>query len=173
MRGMAQRKPSGPALETLLRRSARLLPPHFTASTNPTAEAVSASLSTLSVDAQKRAEKDAAKKTAKAEAAQARADEARASAMVQIKRIERSKRKYVTAVAGLEAHGLDLKRVAKDMGKKFATGASVTKTPAGAEEITVQGDLSDDIFDWIVEMYPDVPEDNVECIEDKKKKKDA
>jgi len=90
--------------------------------------------------------------------------------MVQIKRIERSKRKYVTAIAGLEAHGLELKKLAKDMGKKFATGASVTKTPSGGEEITVQGDLSDDIFDWIVEQYPDVPEDNIECIEDKKKK---
>ena len=31
-------------------------------------------------------------------------------------------------MAGLEAHGLDLKKVAKEWGKKFATGSSVTKT---------------------------------------------
>ena len=110
-----------------------------------------------------------------------------------IKRVERNKRKFVTAVSGLEAHGMDLKKVAKDFGKKcesfsvsltgyirlergveltlrtVATGSSVTKTPSGGEEIVVQGDNSDDIFDWVVDVGK-VPEDNVECIEDKKKK---
>lgn len=38
--------------------------------------------------------------------------------MVYIKRVERNKRKYVTAVSGLEAHGMDLKKVAKEFGKK-------------------------------------------------------
>lgn len=65
---------------------------------------------------------------------------------------------------------MDLKKVGKEMGKKFATGASVTKTPQGGEEITVQGDLSDDIFDWLLEAHPEVPEDNMELVEDKKKK---
>lgn len=88
-----------------------------------------------------------------------------------IKRIERNKRKYVTAVQGLEAFGLDIKKVAKDFGKKFATGSSVTKVPGGGEEVTVQGDLSDDILEYIEENYKDVPEDNIELIEDKKKKK--
>jgi density-regulated protein len=133
-------------------------------------EVLEANMAALSVDAQKRAEKDAQKKAAKAATQEAKEQERKASAMVYIKRIERSKRKYVTAVSGLEQHGLDLKKVAKDMGKKFATGASVTKVPSGGEEITVQGDLSDDIFDWVLEVYPDVPEDNVECLEEKKKK---
>ncbi len=129
-------------------------------------------MASLSVDAQKRAEKDAAKKTARAEAAEQREAERKAEAMVLIKRVERNKRKYVTVVSGLEAHGLDLKKVAKELGKKFATGSSVTKTAAGGEEITVQGDLSDDVYDWLVEKYGDeVPEDNIDCIEDKAKKK--
>ena len=116
--------------------------------------------------------------------------------MVYIKRVERNKRKFVTAVSGLEAHGMDLKKVAKEFGKKceslhptlgrllletaacrdrmvmlcaVATGSSVTKTASGGEEIVVQGDNSDDIFDWVVDEAK-VPEDNVECIEDKKKK---
>lgn len=111
--------------------------------------------------------------------------------MVYVKRVERNKRKYVTAVSGLEAHGMDLKKVAKEFGyvytsggegerergtdadilcrKKFATGSSVTKTASGGEEIVVQGDNSDDIFDWVVDVGK-VPEDNVECIDDKKKK---
>lgn len=162
-------------------------------------EAITASLSTLSVDARKRAEKDSAKKEAKAAAAEKRDAEAKAEAMVYIKRVERNKRKYVTAISGLEAHGMDLKKVAKEFGKKceyiscaallplmghwrrrcrrelgliwdiVATGSSVTKTASGGEEIVVQGDNSDDIFDWVVDVVK-VPEDNVECIEDKKKK---
>lgn len=128
----------------------------------------------MTVEGQKRADKDAAKKAAKASAAEARESERLATAVVTIKRIERNKRKYVTAVSGLEAFGLDLKRVAKEMGKKFATGASVTKVASGGEEITVQGDLSDDIFDWLLESYEGkIPEDNVECVDDKKNKKGA
>lgn len=61
--------------------------------------------------------------------------------------------------------------MAKDFGKKFATGSSVTKIPGGGEEITVQGDLSEDILEFLVDKYEEVPEDNVELIEDKKKKK--
>ena len=131
--------------------------------------AISASLSTLSVDAQKRAEKDSLKKEAKALAAEARSAESKAQAKVLIKRVERNKRKYVTAVSGLEAHGMDLKKVAKEWGKKFATGSSVTKTASGGEEVVVQGDNSDEIWEWVVEVGG-VPETNVECIEDKKKK---
>lgn len=128
----------------------------------------------MSVDAQKRAEKDAAKKAAKAEAAAVKEAERKAEAMVLIKRVERNKRKYVTVVSGLEEHGLELKKIAKELGKKFATGSSVTKTAAGGEEITVQGDVSDDLFDWLIDVYGHiVPEDNIDCIEDKPKKKAA
>ncbi|RMZ78056.1 hypothetical protein DV737_g4052, partial [Chaetothyriales sp. CBS 132003] len=138
-------------------------------------EAINAGLASLSVEAQKRAEKDAAKKTAKAVAAEQREAERKAEAMVYIKRVERQKRKYVTVVSGLEQHGLDLKKVAKELGKKFATGSSVTKTASGGEEITVQGDVSDDLYDWLEEKYGNVipMDDNVECIEDKKAKKAA
>ncbi|KAA6409739.1 MAG: translation machinery-associated 22 [Lasallia pustulata] len=136
-------------------------------------EAVEASMATLSVDAQKRAAKDAQKKEAKAAAAEARDHEKKMTSKVLIKRVERNKRKYVTAVSGLEAHGLDLKKVAKDFGKKFATGSSVTKTASGGEEIVVQGDVSDEIYDWITETYEDIPEENIDCIEDKKKKSAA
>ncbi|KAB2574029.1 Translation initiation factor SUI1 [Lasiodiplodia theobromae] len=137
------------------------------------ADAIEANLSSLSIEAQQRAEKDAKKKAAKAESAAAKEAEMKAHSKVTIKRIERNKRKYVTAIIGLEAFGLDLKKVAKDLGKKFATGASVTKLPAGGEEITLQGDLSDDVFDFLIEKYDEVPEDNVECVEDKKKKSDS
>lgn len=63
--------------------------------------------------------------------------------------------------------------MAKDFGKKFATGSSVTKVPSGGEEIVVQGDVSDEIEEFILEKYKDVPEDNIEFVDDKKAKKAA
>jgi translation initiation factor 1 (eIF-1/SUI1) len=48
----------------------------------------------------------------------------------------------------------------------------VTRSPAGTEEITVQGDVSEDVKEWLLEIYGSkVPESNIELIEDKKKKK--
>lgn len=86
--------------------------------------------------------------------------------------MERNKRKYVTCITGLEAFDLDLKKVAKDFGKKFATGSSVTKLAGGlGEEIVVQGDVSDDVEEFILENYKGVPEDNIELVEEKVKKK--
>lgn len=69
----------------------------------------------------------------------------------------------------MEAFGLELKKVAKEFGKKFATGSSVTKTASGGEEITVQGDVAEDVAEWLADTGK-VPEDNVEIVEDKKKK---
>ncbi|KAK3112586.1 Translation machinery-associated protein 22 [Teratosphaeriaceae sp. CCFEE 6253] len=135
------------------------------------ADTAAKGMSDLSLDAQKRADKDAQKKAAKAEAAEIREAKERAASKIIIKRVERNKRKYVTEVSGLEAFGLDLKKVAKEFGKKFATGSSVTKNAGGTgEEITVQGDVSEDIFDWLQEHHEGIPEDNIELIEDKKKK---
>ncbi|ROW11196.1 hypothetical protein VMCG_01130 [Cytospora schulzeri] len=133
-------------------------------------DALAASTANLSVEAQKRAEKDALKKTAKAEAAAAKEADKRATSTVIIKRIERNKRKFVTAVSGLEAFDLELKKVSKEFGKKFATGSSVTKTPSGGEEIVVQGDVSDEIEEFLLEKYKQIPEDNIEFVDDKKKK---
>ncbi|KAH6646450.1 translation initiation factor SUI1 [Truncatella angustata] len=134
-------------------------------------EALAASTASLSVDAQKRAAKDAQKKTAQAEKAAEKQASKIANSVVTIKRVERNKRKFVTAVSGLEAFGLDLKKVSKEFGKKFATGSSVTKVPSGGEEIVVQGDVSDEIEEFLLEKYKDIPEDNIELVDDKAKKK--
>ncbi|KAF8680959.1 Density-regulated protein DRP1 [Rhizoctonia solani] len=68
---------------------------------------------------------------------------------------------------------VDLKKAAKLFAQKFATGSSVTKNPQGQDEIVVQGDVTDDIVEMIenqVGVLKGVPEDNVVCIEEKKKK---
>lgn len=141
------------------------------------------------MDAQTKLEKDTAKKEAKAEA---KADAALKKKMasqvryqsvcshsksqkpqVTIKRIERNKRKHVTSIHGLEAFGIDLKKAAKQFASKFATGASVTKNPQGLEEIVVQGDVSDEVLEMIegeVGLLQGVPAENVQLVEEKKKK---
>lgn len=49
----------------------------------------------------------------------------------------------------------------------------MTRSPAGAEEITVQGDVSEDVREWLNENYGSkVPDSNIELVEDKKKKKE-
>ncbi|KJR88443.1 RNA-binding protein [Sporothrix schenckii 1099-18] len=136
-------------------------------------EALEAATAALSIDAQKRAAKDAQKKTAKAEAADKKQANLLAKSVVTIKRIERNKRKHITSVSGLEAFGLDLKKVAKEFGKKFATGSSVTKMANGGEEIVVQGDVSPEIEEYLLEKYKEIPEDNIEFIDEKAKKKAA
>ncbi|PGH33713.1 translation machinery-associated protein 22 [[Emmonsia] crescens] len=143
-------------------------------------ETIIANLNTLSLSARERAAKDAAKKEAKAALAESRNQERKAAAKIQIRRVERNKRKYVTVISGLEAHGLENKKISKELGKKFATGSSVTKAVSGVastaqggsgEEITVQGDVSEEILEWLVGNYGGkVPGDNVELVEDKKKK---
>jgi density-regulated protein DRP1 len=75
-----------------------------------------------------------------------------------------------------------LKKAAKLFAQRFATGGSVTKNAAGIDEIVVQGDVSQEIYDMIVEandgkggkkgldVLKDVLIDNVEMVEEKRKK---
>lgn len=59
---------------------------------------------------------------------------------------------------------IDLKVAAKFFGTKFACGSSVT----GDDEIVIQGDVKDDLFDIIPEKWPEVTElILLKCIHDK------
>ncbi|KAJ7208466.1 translation initiation factor SUI1 [Mycena rebaudengoi] len=136
-------------------------------------EALQTKVGTLSLEAQTKLEKDTAKKEAKAEAKKDAALKKKMASQVTIKRIERNKRKHITSIHGLEAFGIDLKKAAKQFSTKFATSASVTKNAAGVEEIVVAGDVSDEILEMIEEevgVLKGIPADNVELVEEKKKK---
>jgi density-regulated protein DRP1 len=62
---------------------------------------------------------------------------------VVITRIQRQKRKFVTSVQGLETVAdLKIKDAAKLFGRKFSSGSSVTDTPQGGKEVVIQGDVS-------------------------------
>ena len=77
----------------------------------------------------------------------------------------RGKKKSVTVVQGLKTCGIDLKVASKFFGQKFACGASIT----GDDEIVIQGDFKDDLFDLIPEKWPDVDEDWIEDLGSKKR----
>lgn len=49
----------------------------------------------------------------------------------------------------------------------------MTKAAGGGEEIVIQGDVSDEVEEFLLEQYKDIPEDNIEFVDDKKKKKAA
>lgn len=61
--------------------------------------------------------------------------------------------------------GIDLKVASKLFGQKFACGASIT----GDDEIVIQGDFKDDLFDLIPEKWPEVDEDFIEDLGEKKR----
>jgi density-regulated protein DRP1 len=135
-------------------------------------EALQAKIGTLSLEKQAKLEQDTAKKEAKAEAKADAALKKKMASPITIKRIERSKRKFVTAIHGLEAFSIDLKKASKQFASKFATGSSVTKNLQGQDEIVVQGDVADDIYDLIESgagILKGIPIDNVEIVEEKKK----
>eukprot|EP00026_Physarum_polycephalum_P011947 Phypoly_transcript_12198.p1 GENE.Phypoly_transcript_12198~~Phypoly_transcript_12198.p1 ORF type:complete len:194 (+),score=35.93 Phypoly_transcript_12198:49-582(+) len=92
---------------------------------------------------------------------------------VYISRTNRNKRKYVTTVTGLEMFGIKLPDAAKLFAKKFSCGSSVVKNPSLVEEIDIQGDVKDDIVDFIREKWPQITEKSIFFIEEGGKKTKA
>ncbi|XP_054165975.1 density-regulated protein homolog [Oppia nitens] len=84
---------------------------------------------------------------------------------VKLARSNRGKKKYVTVVTGLSTYDIDLKDAAKFFASKFACGSSVT----GADEIVIQGDVKDDMFDLLTEKWPEIDEDSIDDLGDIKK----
>jgi density-regulated protein len=73
---------------------------------------------------------------------------------VTINRVQRQKRKFVTAVIGMETvPDIKMKEVSKFFGKKFASGAAISKIPGGGEEIVIQGDVQYDLPEILVQTY--------------------
>lgn len=126
-------------------------------------------LSGLSLEKQEELDRKRMKEEAKA----ARLLQKKLSSKVTIKKIDRSKRKHVVAIQGLEVFEIDLKKLSKTFASRFATGASVTKSVEGKDEIVIQGEVADEVEEYILELLEEkgLNEIKVEVIEDKQKKK--
>eukprot|EP00088_Acartia_fossae_P015873 TRINITY_DN18801_c0_g1_i1.p1 TRINITY_DN18801_c0_g1~~TRINITY_DN18801_c0_g1_i1.p1 ORF type:complete len:190 (-),score=44.98 TRINITY_DN18801_c0_g1_i1:313-882(-) len=77
----------------------------------------------------------------------------------------RGKKKAVTVVQGMKTFGIDLKVASKFFSSKFACSSSVT----GDDEIVIQGDVKDDLFDILPEKWPEIDEDLIDDIGEKKR----
>lgn len=106
---------------------------------------------------------------------------------VTVSRAPRGKKKSVTVVTGLNTYGkcrldvretksrksnalfaradIDLKVAAKFFSSKFACSSSVT----GDDEIIIQGDVKDELFDVIPEKWPEIDEDAIDDLGDQKR----
>eukprot|EP00457_Paulinella_chromatophora_P020423 gb/GEZN01022453.1/.p1 GENE.gb/GEZN01022453.1/~~gb/GEZN01022453.1/.p1 ORF type:complete len:100 (-),score=15.14 gb/GEZN01022453.1/:92-391(-) len=63
---------------------------------------------------------------------------------------QRNRKKFLTVVSGIETTGLNPKVVAKKFSKKFACSSAVTKGAQGETEIQLQGDMMQDVAEFIV-----------------------
>jgi len=95
----------------------------------------------------------------------AKKKEAEVDKQIKLSIAPRGKKKAVTVVQGLKTFGIDLKVASKFFGQKFACGASIT----GDDEIVIQGDFKDDLFDLIPEKWEEVDEDLIEDLGSKKR----
>eukprot|EP01027_Heterolobosea_sp_BB2_P002970 GEZU01004476.1.p3 GENE.GEZU01004476.1~~GEZU01004476.1.p3 ORF type:complete len:103 (+),score=42.70 GEZU01004476.1:362-670(+) len=78
----------------------------------------------------------------------------------------RSKRKFVTTVANLDSHDVNLKDAVTLFKKKLACGCSITETATGENEIDIQGDKIDEVLDIIESNYK-IPKDSVTVVRGK------
>nr|CAB3237374.1 density-regulated protein-like [Phallusia mammillata] len=78
--------------------------------------------------------------------------------VVKLARIPRGKRKFVTRVTGLATFDINLKKASKLFAQKFSCGSSVS----GDDEIIIQGDVTDDLIDLILETWNEIDEDHIE-----------
>ncbi|XP_061197122.1 density-regulated protein homolog isoform X1 [Saccostrea echinata] len=78
---------------------------------------------------------------------------------------KRGKKKHITVVIGLGTYDIDLKEASKVFSSKFSCGSSVT----GDDEIVIQGDVSDDLFEFLPEKWPQIDEDDIDDVGEMKK----
>ena len=97
---------------------------------------------------------DAPPSTTDAAAAPKKKKASKAEPALVLELSSRGKKKSVTTISGLDLFGVKLPEAGKLLGKKFACGASVTKTAeAGKEQVEVQGDVVARAAELLVEQY--------------------
>ena len=122
--------------------------------------------------AKKKAEKRERKRLAAEAKAKAKAKKSggRSGPVVSVSIKNRTKRKYIVNIFGLDQFGVKLKAAGKALSKKYACSATVTKNSMGQKEIVMSGDIGYDVADVIHKLFPNVPADAI--VVDKKKKKE-
>ena len=89
-----------------------------------------------------------------------------------LERNTRNKKKCVTTIAGLDTFGIKLSDASKLFGKKFASGAAITKSATEKDQIDVQGDFLEKAADFIIKTYSKdkgIKKSDIYFIDNKKK----
>lgn len=84
---------------------------------------------------------------------------------IRLSRAPRGKKKFVTVIQGLGTFEIDLRDASKFFAQKFSCGSSVT----GDDEIVIQGDCKDELFDMLPEKWPQINEDLIDDLGDLKR----
>jgi len=95
----------------------------------------------------------------------AKKKEAEAEKKIILSIAPRGKKKAVTVVQGMRTFGIDLKVASKFFSSKFACSSSVT----GDDEIVIQGDVKDELFDVLPAKFPEIDEDLIDDIGERKR----
>lgn len=115
-------------------------------------------------------------KVAKADKAQARkrgGNTKKGDGKILIESVNRRK-KAISMVKGLEhVEGVKLKDAAKQLGKKFASGACVKQTNSGEDMIEIQGDWSYELPQVLLDFFPNVDKKSVYTVDEDGKKERA
>jgi density-regulated protein len=80
------------------------------------------------------------------------------------------KKKVATGVVGLDKFGIKAKDAASVLGKAHGSGATVTKSDAGAVEVQIQGNFLEEIATTLVDQL-DAPRDKIWVIREGKAKR--
>jgi density-regulated protein len=74
-------------------------------------------------------------------------------------------------ITGLDDFGVKLTEASKLFGKKFASGASITKNPLDKDQIEVQGDFLEKAAELILKQFKDkgIEKKDIYMIDNKKK----
>ncbi|QPG75266.1 hypothetical protein FOA43_002616 [Brettanomyces nanus] len=108
--------------------------------------------SSLSKEREAEISESLAKMQLKEERKQAREMRKLQQEKILIKRIPRTKHKNIIAISNLDQFDIDMKKLAKKFSSKFATGASVSKNIEKKEEIIIQGDVGEEVEEYLIEM---------------------
>ena len=95
----------------------------------------------------------------------AKKKEAEATKKIILSIAPRGKKKAVTVVQGMKTFGIELKVASKFFSSKFACSSSIT----GDDEIVIQGDVKDELFDVLPEKWPEIDEDLIDDIGERKR----
>jgi len=81
---------------------------------------------------------------------------------------QRSKRKFITTIVGLDLFDVKLAEISKLFSKRFACGSTVAKNASMKDVVEVQGDVCTEVAEILVSKY-NIPQESIFIVHGKEK----